>query len=155
MTFSQETLKLVLFFILLFYSLYLFKNYFSLRREENRLGFLKLDIDIDKIDEEIEKFVEICLNEYIAYNPQLMQEVYINAALEREIVEGVTKLCVERISPVMLDRFSLCYNLTDIGNVIGRKVYMRVLIYQIEHEQTKREEIEKSNRKIAELPESE
>lgn len=155
MTFNQETIKLLLFFILLFYSLYLFKNYFSLRREENKLGFLQLDIDVNKIDEEIDKFVEICLNEYIAYNPQLMQEVYINATLEREIVEGVTKLCVERISPVMLDRFSLCFNMADIGNVIGRKVYMRVLIYQIEHEQNKREEIERGNKKISELPESE
>ena len=126
----------------------------ALAKEKNRLGFMGLSINVKEIDESIEDFVEICLNEYLAYNPQLQTEVYINSTLERQIVDEVTKLCVNRISPVLLDKFSLCYSSNAIGDVISRKVYMRVLIYQIDHEHAKKEEIERVNSIKDNLPES-
>ena len=130
------------------------KQKLALAKEENRLGFMGLSINVKEIDESIEEFVEICLTEYLAYNPQLQTEVYINSTLEKEIVEEVTKLCVNRISPVLLDKFSLCYASNALGEVISRKVYMRVLIYQIDHEHAKKEEIERVNAQKENLPES-
>ena len=143
--------------LLLFFIIELFliaKNKFAYDREASRLGFMKLSVDVEEIDNTIDKFIEICLNEYLAYNPQLQNEVYINEHKEKDIVAGVAKLVVDRISPVLFDRLSLVYAAENIRDVISRKVYMRVVIYEMEHEQYKKQEIERVNAVKENLPES-
>lgn len=114
----------------------------KLKIERNKIEVLKLDIDIEKTDALLDQLVNSALDEYMAFNPQIQNEVYINSTLEMEIVEGVTTLAVDRISNVLFDKIALCYATEKILDIISRRVYLRVLVFEIEHESDKRAEIE-------------
>ena len=103
----------------------------------------RYEIDVGAtIDEEIPKILELFVQsvfaDYQAKN--LVQEEYIRADREQQIVREVATLCGERISPAMVNKLSLFWNPEVIAAVIADKVYLIVVAYVSQNNAVRNEE---------------
>ena len=110
------------------------------KKEINKLTEYSINISAS-IDETIPQLIEAivseCFNEYIVMNIEYQQIQYINAELETKILKEVGALVAKRMSPAMLSKLSLYYNLKHISEIISDKLYIIVLNYVLEHNSTK------------------
>lgn len=88
------------------------------------------------IDESIPQILDVIINECFEYYKILVliprQEYYISDERETQIREDLAKRVAERISPVTIDKLSLYYNVDNLSDVIGEKIYVTVMNYVIE-----------------------
>lgn len=92
----------------------------------------KLKFSEQEILSHLDFIIEECLDYYIAMNITPKQLYYINNSTETEIVNALSSMVPERLSPTLYSQLSLIYNTDKIGTVIGEKIYTKVLAYVIE-----------------------
>lgn len=103
----------------------------------------RYEIDVGAtIDEEIPKILELFVQSvFVDYQAKnLVQEEYIRADREQQIVKEVATLCGERISPAMVNKLSLFWNPEVIAAVIADKVYLTVVAYVAQNNAVSNEE---------------
>ena len=76
--------------------------------------------------------IEECLDFYIAMELTPKNLYYINNSLETEITNKLGEIIPSRISPTLYSQLSLIYDSNQIANVIGEKIYTKVLEYVIQ-----------------------
>lgn len=92
----------------------------------------KYEIDINaQIDDSIPKLLEFFVQSvFIDYQAKhLVNTQYINSEEEQKIINEVSILCGEQISPAMINKLSLFWKPEKIGAVIADKVYLAVVAY--------------------------
>ena len=119
--------------------------YNSNKKKINQLREYEINISAN-IDETIPALLEMivseCFNEYTVLNVAYKNITYINDELEQEIMKGVGEMVSKRISPALISKFSLYYNLKAISDIISEKIYILVMSYVVETNQEKnREEV--------------
>lgn len=92
----------------------------------------KLKFSEQEILSHLDFIIEECLDYYIAMNITPKQLYYINNSAETEIVNALSTMVPERLSPTLYSQLSLIYNTDKIGTIIGEKIYTKVLAYVIE-----------------------
>jgi hypothetical protein len=119
----------------------------SYNRHKSRLeDLMKYNYNINAtIDEKIpallESFVHETFRDYRAMNIDPRTDiVYINDEKEREIIDDLTKICADRISPAMVDKLHLFWNYDSIGAVVADKIYLTVVAFVAEFNAIKREQ---------------
>ena len=103
----------------------------------------KYEIDVGAtIDEEIPKILELFVQSvFVDYQAKnLVQQEYIRADMEQQIIKEVATLCGERISPAMVNKLSLFWNPEVIASVIADKVYLTVVAYVAQNNAVRNEE---------------
>lgn len=80
----------------------------------------------DTIPALLDSFIKDCFNDYMMLIVTPKQEAYIGEEREAEIRQDLIAKVVERISPAMMDKLSLYYNIDTIDRVIGDKIYIIV-----------------------------
>lgn len=115
----------------------------------NSKNLIHRDIEMYKIkysEEEILLHLDFIIQDYIDYYVAIeftpKQLNYINNKMEKEIMDKVTAIVSERISPTLYSQLSLIYDSSQIGKVIGEKIYIKVLEYVIQFNAVK-EQIKK------------
>lgn len=102
-------------------------------KEKNRIQEFSTtaNLTIDHtIGEKLDKFISDNLTEYLLLNVHILENnQYINEELETEIREGFTTYISDRISPIFMQQLSMYYNIDNIHQVIGNKIYIAITNY--------------------------
>lgn len=90
-----------------------------------------------KIDESIPNVLDMaikeCFTDYSITNLIPLNEGYINSERESQIRKELVELIARRLSSAALDKLSLYYNLDNIAEIIANKIYIIVMDYVIDH----------------------
>lgn len=108
------------------------RRYLQLEKDKLDLS-VKFDLEFTDI---LDKMVMDTFDEYRLLNLEF-DKSYINKDREEEIITTVGGLVSERLSTTFLKQLGLYYNPSVISEVIGKKVYLTVMKYVIENNQTK------------------
>ena len=81
----------------------------------------------------LDKFIAECFTDYVVMVIGPKNEMYISDEREQEILSDVSSKVAERISPNLLERLSLYYNIDSIDKVIADKISIAVSSYIIEY----------------------
>ena len=102
-------------------------------REKNRIQEFTTtaNLTIDHtIGEKLDKYISDNLTEYLVLNIHILENnQYINEELETEIREGFTTYISDRLSPIFMQQLSMYYNIDNIHQVIGNKIYIAITNY--------------------------
>ena len=125
--------------LLLTIVLYLFKSIQNLKKQVNLREY---EINVSStIDDNtfglLDKLISECFAEYIALNVEYKDITYIDANLEKEISKAVSYNVSERLSPTLITKISLVYNINNLSDLITKKVYLHVINYSIEKNRPK------------------
>lgn len=125
--------------VLLAIVLYLFKSIQNLKKQATLREY---EINISSVIDDttfglLDKLIIECFTEYIALNVEYKDITYIDANLETEIAKAVSYNVTERLSPTLITKISLVYNVNNITDLITKKVYLHVLNYSIEKNRVK------------------
>lgn len=127
-------------------------NYLKFKEEkinnEQQFRILNASVQIDLNDVVLtfDSFIELELQEYLQININYKDITYITSDLEEAILRDVSKKIMEDISPYMINKLNLVYNIEteeDLARLITNKTYLRVLDYVTETNGIK-EKIDKS-----------
>ena len=131
-----NTLWIILAAITLFV-IYKIANRFA--RIMNSKNLMERDMEIYKIkyDEttilsHLDFIIQECFDYYVAMNVTPKQVYYINNNMEQDITNALAEMVELRISSTLYTQLSLIYDNSQIGKVIGEKIYTKVLEYVIE-----------------------
>ena len=108
------------------------------KRSSNKLMEYKINVETDineSIPELLETIVSECFNEYIVLNVEYKDIQYLDSEMESKIAKDVGRMVSERLSPALLSKMSLYYNIASISNIISEKIYILVLDYSIKKNQ--------------------
>lgn len=90
-----------------------------------------------KIDESIPQILDLIITEsftdYKIKELIIKEDEYINTQREEEIRRDLVDIVTSRISNAALDKISLFYNISNIGEIIADKIYIAVMDYVINH----------------------
>lgn len=105
----------------------------------NSRNLMQRDIEMYKIKfseqdilHHLDFIIEECLDYYIAMYITPKQIYYISNAVETEIVTKLGETVQSRISPTLYSQLSLIYDSSQVGTVVGEKIYTKVLEYVIQ-----------------------
>jgi len=105
-----------------------------LKLEYDRLDLnIKLDLEFTDI---LDKLIMDTFNEYKLLN-LAYDDTFINKDKEEHIYKDMTDLVSARLSNTFIKQLGLYYNPSIISDIIGKKIYLIVMQYVIEHNQTK------------------
>lgn len=91
-----------------------------------------LDINLPEIIATFESFVDMLMRRYLDLNVNFQEIEYINAELEEELLRKISSEVVENISPFMIAKLSLVYNIyteEDLSDIVAKTVYIKLLDY--------------------------
>lgn len=86
----------------------------------------------------LEKIIGECFVEYTVLNIEYKDIAYIDAELEKEIVKNVAYKVSERLSPTLISKISLVYNIENLSSLISERTYLHVINYSIERNSLKK-----------------
>lgn len=112
------------------------KSYILVKKEANDIKAYEIRVTTPNDEEAIkslDKLIEDTLIDYVLLNKAYKENRYINSVEERKILDEVTKLVRDRISPIILDKLNFIYSESGTYEVIGTKVYERVISYVIDN----------------------
>lgn len=105
-------------------------RYFSLKKTENDMRTLSMQLHIDigrkAIIELLDDFIEEVLNDYLAQHAKYVTCIYISKEMQNTMVSEITTMISERMPPYLYQRLSLIYNENAIAEVIANKVMLLV-----------------------------
>ena len=110
--------------------IFIFKKINNMSRE---LILREYEINISS-----EKIIEECFLEYTVLNIEYQDIPYIDAELEKEIVKQVAYKVSERLSPTLISKISLVYNIENLSTLISERTYLHVINYSIERNSMKK-----------------
>lgn len=87
----------------------------------------------------LDKFITDAFNEYLVFNISFQEDMYINTDMEKKMISEVSMQVLKNISPVMIGKISLYYNIDSLEDIIANKVYMLVSDYTIENNTIKQD----------------
>lgn len=99
---------------------------------ERDMEIYKIKYDESTILSHLDFIIQECFDYYIAMHVTPKQVYYINNAMEEEITNALAEMVQLRISSTLYTQLSLIYDNSQIGMVIGEKIYTKVLEYVIE-----------------------
>lgn len=107
-----------------------------LRQRDKKLNLMKYEIDISngpifQTEQQLDLLIDSVFNEYKIYNLEFRDNAYIKELEEKQIIQDVSELVLERISPVFLTQLSTYFNIDNLGNIIATKISLRVMEYRI------------------------
>lgn len=114
--------------------LYLAKKITNMNKEF-RLKEYEVNISSDTSDNVmnlLEKIIEECFAEYTVLNIEYQDIPYIDAELEKEIVKNVAYKVTERLSPTLISKISLVYNINNLSTLISERTYLHTINYSIQ-----------------------
>ena len=114
--------------------LYLAKKINNMNKEL-RLREYEVNISSDTSDDVmnlLEKIIEECFSEYTILNIEYQDIPYIDAELEKEIVKNVAYKVTERLSPTLISKISLVYNINNLSTLISERTYLHTINYSIQ-----------------------
>lgn len=125
--------------VLLTIVLYLFKSIQNLKKQINLREY---EINVSSLIDDttfglLDKLISECFAEYVALNVEYKDISYIDANLENEITKAVSYNVSERLSPTLITKVSLVYNINNLSDLITKKVYLHVINYSIEKNRPK------------------
>lgn len=114
--------------------LYIFKKIKNLKKQ---LNLKEYEINVSTtIDDNtfglLDKLISDCFLEYIVLNIEYKDIQYIDSELEQEISKAVAYTVLERLSPTLITKISLVYNVNNLADLVSKRVYLQVLNYSIE-----------------------
>ena len=120
--------------------IFIFKKINNMSRE---LILREYEINIssdtsDNVMNLLEKIIEECFLEYTVLNIEYQDIPYIDAELEKEIVKQVAYKVSERLSPTLISKISLVYNIENLSTLISERTYLHVINYSIERNSMKK-----------------
>ena len=120
--------------------IFIFKKMNNMSRE---LILREYEINIssdtsDNVMNLLEKIIEECFLEYTVLNIEYQDIPYIDAELEKEIVKQVAYKVSERLSPTLISKISLVYNIENLSTLISERTYLHVINYSIERNSMKK-----------------
>ena len=125
--------------LLLAIILYIFKKVQNLNKQ---LNLKEYEINVSTtIDDNtfglLDKLISDCFLEYVVLNVEYKDIQYIDSELEKEITKAVSYMVIERLSPTLITKISLVYNVNNITDLVSKRVYLQVVNYSIEKNMTK------------------
>lgn len=125
--------------LLLAIILYIFKKVQNLKKQ---LNLKEYEINISTtIDDNtfglLDKLISDCFLEYVVLNVEYKDIQYIDSELEKEITKAVSYMVIERLSPTLITKISLVYNVNNITDLVSKRVYLQVVNYSIEKNMAK------------------
>lgn len=120
--------------LLLTIILYIFKKVQNLKKQ---LNLREYEINVSTIVDDntfglLDKLVSDCFLEYVVLNVEYKEVQYIDSALEKEITRAVSYMVMERLSPTLITKISLVYNVNNLTDLVSKRVYLQVVNYSIE-----------------------
>lgn len=132
-------LLILIYLLLLTIILYIFKKVQNLKKQ---LNLKEYEINVSTtIDDNtfglLDKLISDCFLEYVVLNVEYKDIQYIDSELEKEITKAVSYMVIERLSPTLITKISLVYNVNNITDLVSKRVYLQVVNYSIEKNMTK------------------
>ena len=90
-----------------------------------------------EVPDALDKIIQQCFDEFILMNTGYQKEHYINQTEEQEIVNRMIDKVSERISDTIYTKLELYYNSAAVPDIVANKIYMAVMAYVIENNETK------------------
>ncbi|MGL5330510.1 MAG: hypothetical protein ACRDD7_14660 [Peptostreptococcaceae bacterium] len=91
----------------------------------------------DNILSLLDKIIADCFAEYTVLNIDYKDIVYVDAELEKDITKQVCYKVSERISPALLAKISLSYNMDNFSKLLSERVYLHTLNYAMQKNKPK------------------
>ena len=111
------------------------------RIEEISLYQTNVSANIDSsIPEILNIIIDESFTDYKIKSLLPLNEEYINSEREVEIRKGLVNLVTARISSAALDKLSLFYNIENIADILADKIYIVVMNYVLEHNNSLQEQ---------------
>ena len=110
------------------------------RRELEKLTRYQINItaDIDRrIPDILSLMIQECFDDYKIKILVPLDEGFINSEREDAIRRDLTSIVAARMSPSMLDKLSLYYNIVNIDKVLADKIYITTMDYVVNHHKLK------------------
>lgn len=132
-------LLILIYLLLLTIILYIFKKVQNLKKQ---LNLKEYEINVSTtIDDNtfglLDKLISDCFLEYVVLNVEYKDIQYIDSELEKEITKAVSYMVIERLSPTLITKISLVYNVNNITDLVSKRVYLQVVNYSIEKNMAK------------------
>lgn len=120
--------------LLLAIILYIFKKIQNLKKQ---LNLKEYEINVSTtVDDNtfnlLDKLISDCFLEYVVLNVEYKEVQYIDSGLEKEITRAVSYMVMERLSPTLITKISLVYNVNNLTDLVSKRVYLQVVNYSIE-----------------------
>ena len=117
-------------------------NIIQIQKEKNDIKAFEIhvttpnDIEVSNI---LNKLIEEALQDYVLLNRGFKrnEESHINSKEEKKIINSVSEMVSNRISPILMDKLNFYYSETAIPEIIGTRVYIRVMSYVIDNNKMK------------------
>ena len=105
-------------------------------QRDKKIALSKYEIDIKygpifDIERQLDILIDSVFDEYKIYNLEFRSDSYIKELEEKKIIEELSDIVLERISPVFLTQLSTYFNINNLGNVIASKISLKVMEYRI------------------------
>lgn len=135
---SQDKMTILLMIIvsilLLILTLYVLK---SMDNMNKKLKLKEYEINIntgtgEEIFSTLDRIIAECFSEYTVLNIEYKETVYIDSELEKQITTDVSHKILDRLSPTLIAKISLVYNINNLSLLISERVYLHTLNYTIE-----------------------
>lgn len=116
----------------------LLRDYIRIQKEKNDIRAFEIHSstpnDADAL-EALDKLIESALTDYILLNRgfKSTNEAHINSEEEKQIANTVAEIVSKRISPILMDKLNFYYSEESLSEVIGTRVYIRVMSYVIDN----------------------
>ena len=127
-----ESLYFILACVILYYIMNAANNIIRINKEKNDIAAFDIHVKTAADKEAIvalDTLIEDCLTEYVILNLGFEKTKHINQEEEQKIIYAVAQMVEERISPILLDKLNFFYHEQAIFDVIGKKVYIKVMNY--------------------------
>lgn len=107
-----------------------------LRQRDRKLDIMKYKIDVSngpifQTEQQLDLLIDSVFNEYKIYNLEFRDNGYIKELEEKQIIQDVSDIILQRISPVFLTQLSTYFNIDNLGTIIATKISLRVMEYRI------------------------
>lgn len=115
-------------------------SYLRLIKEQNDIKSFEINtstISDTEALKALDNLIEDTMTNYILLNRGWKSGTYITSEEEQKIAKEVGELVQHRISPVMMDKLSFFYSAEALSEIIGEKIYIRVMSYSLDQNKVK------------------
>lgn len=115
-------------------------SYLRLIKEQNDIKSFEINtstISDTEALKALDNLIEDTMTNYILLNRGWKSGTYITSEEEQKIAKEVGELVQHRISPVMMDKLSFFYSAESLSEIIGEKIYIRVMSYSLDQNKIK------------------
>ena len=115
-------------------------SYLRLIKEQNDIKSFEINtstISDTEALKALDNLIEDTMTNYILLNRGWKSGTYITSEEEQKIAKEVGELVQHRISPVMMDKLSFFYSAESLSEIIGEKIYIRVMSYSLDQNKVK------------------